>query len=184
MFGKLSFGLQALWNATEVLLHWRGQWFEETLQEAVNRVQAEEVGKREGTGYYWSSAENLHRRNTTAKFINAGLCPQGAPGQANEKVLVKYIKRLRAAGLPPNKHSRTPLAISLRTSWVLVTNFRNNKKWRVTWFALFRKFLLYRMIEGFRDKAKDRKNTNSVPSRLSHTLPPLSKGYTWFSTAI
>lgn len=55
----------------------RGQWSEETLQEAALRLQNNEVSFREAERYYGIPARTLARRIKSGNLTKRGLGPQG-----------------------------------------------------------------------------------------------------------
>lgn len=88
----------------------RASWSEEALKEAIARVKAGDIGKREAEKYYGIPARTICRRIEKDDCKKKGLGPEGTLGAENEKRLVRHIQNLSSVGFAPDRQTVRVLA--------------------------------------------------------------------------
>lgn len=88
----------------------RGNWSEQSLKEAITRIEAGEIGVNEAARYYGIPSRTLRRRKMSGNHNKLPLGPQGVLGIGNEKRMVRHIQRLEQSGFAPNRDTVRSLA--------------------------------------------------------------------------
>ncbi|KAJ8878449.1 hypothetical protein PR048_019027 [Dryococelus australis] len=83
----------------------RARWPEGTLEEAVSRGEAGDIGKREAEKYYRIPARTISRRIERNYCTRRGLGPEGKLGTENEKRFVRHIQNLSNVRFAPDRQT-------------------------------------------------------------------------------
>lgn len=103
----------------------RGEWSEDSLQNAVNAVEKNEMGVNAAAKAFGIPQSTLKRRLKSHNFSKGSMGKPSLLGTENEKKVVTHITKLQSRGFTPSRDSVRSMAYYLAESLKLKHNFNH-----------------------------------------------------------
>lgn len=106
----------------------RGNWSEDSLNNAAKAVEQKEMGVNEAAKEFGIPKTTLKRRLKSKNFSKGSMGKPTILGIENEKKMVAHIKKLQSRGFTPSRDSVRSMAYHLAVSLQLKHSFSNDSK--------------------------------------------------------